>query len=92
VIYDILGAILGSCLIYNILCFILSKFMEKKLVPFLSFIGSFILILVVTTFTMGFVNGFILYMPPLFIWLLVELKISKKNIKLLDKAKEAPLD
>jgi hypothetical protein len=79
-VYDVLGGLIGTWLGYNILQIILFYLIDKKLIPFVAFIGSFILILVLTSYTIGFVKGFIFYIPILFVWFVIDLiKLKKKE-------------
>lgn len=84
-IADTLGTIVG-CLIagyifYGIVNIILFKFIDKKILPFVSFIGSSILVLVVTSYLIGFVPGFVRYIPAIFVWFVVDLiKANKKKV------------
>jgi hypothetical protein len=81
-IYNLIGAFIGTWIIYNIFHIILFYFLDKKTIPYVSFIGSFIIILVITTYTIGFVNGFIIYIPVLFLWFVIDLiKMKKMNVK-----------
>jgi hypothetical protein len=76
----ILGSFLGGFICYNLVKFILFRFLEEKTVIFVSFIGSSILVLVITSFTMGFVPGFIRYIPAIFVWFVVDLiKLNKRK-------------
>lgn len=85
IIADLLGAALGTWVIYNIFNIILFYFLDKKIIPFVAFIGSFILILVVTTFTVGFIRGFVIYIPVLFLWFIVDLvKTNKKKVEIIN--------
>jgi nitrate reductase gamma subunit len=84
-VYDFIGALVGTWIIFNIFKIILFRFLDRKTVRYVSFVGAFILILIVTTFTMGFVPGFITYIPALFIWFVIDL------IKF-NKTEKAPLD
>jgi predicted branched-subunit amino acid permease len=79
-IYDFIGALIATFIIYNLFVIILMKFLEPRNLRYISFIGSAILILIVTNFTMGIMTGFTLYLPALFIWLVLDLvKSNKKN-------------
>lgn len=79
---DFIGAVAGTWIIFNLFHIVLFKFLDKKTIPYVAFIGSTILILVITSYTMGFVNGFITYLPPLFIWLVVDLvRTNRKRVK-----------
>lgn len=76
------GALVGSFIVISILKLILFKFLDERTLVYVSFIGATILILSLTSFTMGFVPGFITYMPALFIWFVVGLiKMNKKKVK-----------
>ncbi|KQL20461.1 hypothetical protein [Cytobacillus solani] len=79
-VFDFIGAFIITWAIYNIFQIILMRFLDPKTLRYVSFIGSSILILIVTSFTMGIVAGFIIYLPALFIWLVFDLiKINKKE-------------
>jgi hypothetical protein len=81
-VYDFIGALVGTFIVSSIFKLILFKFLDKNSLVYVSFIGSSILILSLTSFTMGFVTGFITYMPALFIWFVVGLiKTNKKKVK-----------
>lgn len=91
IIYDLLGAFVGSYIIFNLFCMALFKILDKKSLLYVSFIGSAILILIITNFTMGMETGFLMYIPALFIWFVLDLvKVSRKDK--INKAKEAPLE
>lgn len=78
-LYGIIGALISTWIIYNIFNIALFKFLDKKTLKYISFVGSAIFILVFTSYTMGFVNGFITFIPFLFIWFLIDLiKLNKK--------------
>lgn len=84
-IYNLIGAFVGTWIIYNIFHIILYYYLDKKTIPYVAFIGSFILILVITTYTIGFVNGFIIYIPVLFLWFVIDIiKMNKLKVKNLD--------
>ncbi|MBO0959574.1 hypothetical protein J1P26_07480 [Neobacillus sp. MM2021_6] len=79
-IYSFIGALVGTWVIFNLFKIILFKFLDSKTLHYVSFIGSFILILVITSYTMGIVVGFVTYMPALFIWLVIDLiRLNKKK-------------
>lgn len=79
-IYDFIGALIATWLIYNLFHIILFKFLDKKNVKYASFIGAAILILSITGLTMGFTIGFVLYLPALFLWLVIDLaKMNRKK-------------
>lgn len=83
------GALLGTLFISTIFIRIFQRFFDMKLAVFIAFIGSAILILCITSFTMGFVKGFITYMPFLFLWFVIDLYKVNKTTK---EQKEAPLE
>jgi hypothetical protein len=84
------GALLGTLCISTIFIKIFQRFFDMKLAIFIAFIGSSILILCITSFTMGFVKGFITYIPFLFLWCVIDLYKVNKTTK--DKKQnEAPL-
>ena len=88
-IYDIIGALIITWIIFNVFSIILFKFLEPKTLRYISFLGSAILILIVTNFTMGIMIGFTLYLPVLFLWLVLDMiKLNKKQTR----QKEAPLE
>lgn len=81
-IYDFIGALIATFIIYNLFAIILIKFLDPKNLRYVSFIGSAILILIVTNFTMGIMVGFTIYLPALFIWLVLDLvKLNRNNKK-----------
>ncbi|WP_313798787.1 hypothetical protein [Cytobacillus sp.] len=81
-VFDFIGAFIITWAIYNVFQIILMRFLDPKTLRYVSFIGSSILILIVTSFTMGIVSGFIIYIPALFIWLVIDLiKINKRDNK-----------
>jgi len=89
-VYSLIGAFAGTWIVYNIFCIILYYLVDKRLIPLTAFIGTTILILIVTNYTMGFAKGFVLYMPPLFLWLILELRGSDKRKA--NKDTKAPLN
>lgn len=87
---SIVGALLGTLFVSTIFIRIFQRFFDMKLAVFIAFIGSTILILCVTSFTIGFIKGFITYMPFLFLWFVIDLyKISKVTNE--KKHNETPL-
>ncbi|TWE06387.1 hypothetical protein FB550_102409 [Neobacillus bataviensis] len=84
-IIDIVGISLG-CLVtafifYFLVRKMLVKSLEGKTLIFVSFIGSGIIILVINSFLNGFVWGFVRYVPPLFVWFLIDLIVLNKKEK-----------
>ncbi|WP_394137407.1 hypothetical protein [Cytobacillus oceanisediminis] len=80
-VYDFIGALIATWIIYNLFHVILFKFLDKKNLKYISFIGAAILILSITGVTMGFTIGFVLYLPALFLWLVLDLvKLNKMKI------------
>ncbi len=87
IVYDLLGAIIGSWIVFNLFCIILFKVLDSKSLRYVSFVGSAIVILVITNFTIGMQIGFLMYIPALFIWFVLDLvKLNKNN----SKTEEAP--
>lgn len=86
-----LGALLGTLFISTILIRIFYRFFDMKLAVFIAFIGSAILILCITSFTIGFIKGFITYIPFLFLWFVIDLYKLNKSTKNQER-KEAPLE
>ena len=79
-IADYLGAFIATWIIFNLFKIILFKWLDPRNLRYISFIGSSILILSITSITMGILIGFVIYMPTLFVWFVLDLiKISKND-------------
>lgn len=72
-----IGSILGSLtitfLVYSSVKSVISKKMDdRKSAIITAFLISLLIILLITTFTMGTINGLISYSPTLLFWLIVD--------------------
>ena len=78
----ILGSLFASYLIYAMCKSILRKIIpDKKAFFIVSYAFALLLILLITAFTMGIIQGFIQYVPTLTLWLIVDFIKYKKHKK-----------
>jgi predicted PurR-regulated permease PerM len=76
----IVGSLTISFIIYAIFKSILRKIIpDKKAFFIVSYAFALLLILLITAFTMGIIQGFIQYVPTLTLWLIVDLIKYKKH-------------